>query len=117
MLNRMLSASGLPLLVLSTAALLEVLGDSFFQSALYRSSGAGRIGWIVLGVLTLALYGLLVNVPRWDFGPLLGVYVVFFFLGAQLVAKVRFNQPVALPVRVGGALIVAGGLVISLWQK
>lgn len=116
-LNRMLSAYGIPLLLLSTAALLEVLGDSFFQSALHRSSGGERIGWIVLGALTLALYGLLVNVPRWDFGRLLGVYVVFFFLGAQLVAKVRFHHPVALPVRVGGALIVAGGLVISLWQK
>jgi len=60
---------------------------------------------------------LLVNVPQWDFGRVLGVYVVFFFVAAQLVAKVRFNQPMTLPVRVGGLLIVAGGLVVSLWKN
>jgi small multidrug resistance family-3 protein len=96
---------------------MEVLGDSCFQSAIYRSSGAGRIGWFALGASLLALYGLLVNLPQWDFGKLLGVYVVFFFVAAQVIAKVRFNQPVTLPVRVGGALIVAGGLVMSLWKS
>src|SRR5579864_6285860 len=99
--------------LLAGAALMEVLGDSCFQSAIHRSGGVGRIGWFALGASLLALYGLLVNLPQWDFGKLLGVYVVFFFVAAQVVAKVRFNQPMTLPVRVGGLLIVAGGLVMS----
>ena len=115
--SRILSTFGVPFLVLSGAALLEVLGDSCFQSALRRSSGAGRIGWIALGVLILGLYGLTVNLPRWDFGRLLGVYVVFFFFAAQVVAKIRFHQTMTLPIRVGGLLIAAGGLVISLWKS
>ena len=116
-LNHILSTYGIPFLLLSGAALLEVFGDSCFQSALHRSSGSVRVFWFVLGSLTLALYGLLVNVPKWDFGRLLGVYVVFFFLAAQLVAWVRYHQPMTLPVRVGSVLIVAGGLIISLWKN
>jgi small multidrug resistance family-3 protein len=63
-----------------------------------------------------ALYGMVVNVPRWDFGKLLGIYVVMFFLMAQLQAKMRFGQSPTPPIYVGGALIVAGGLVIAFWR-
>jgi hypothetical protein len=57
-----------------------------------------------------------VNLPQWDFGKLLGVYVVLFFLFAQIVAKVRFHQAPTTPILVGGALIVAGGAVITFWK-
>jgi len=70
----------------------------------------------VVGAGVLTLYGTVVNVPRWDFGKLLGVYVVFFFICAQLVAKVRFNQPTTRPALLGGLLIVAGGMIISFWK-
>ena len=110
--NRVLNAYAAPFLLLLIAALLEVLGDSCFQSALRRSSGPGRAGWVALGAVTLGMYGFLVNVPRWDFGKLLGVYVVFFFFAAQLVAKLRFHQSMTLPVRIGSALIGVGGLIV-----
>jgi hypothetical protein len=38
--------------------------------------------------------------PAWDFGRVLGLYVVFFFIIAQI----------------GGLLIVSGGLVIAFAQ-
>jgi hypothetical protein len=66
--------------------------------------------------VVLALYGLTVNIPHWDFGKLLGVYVVLFFLVAQLLAKIRFNQAPTTPIYVGGSMIVAGGIVIAFWQ-
>jgi small multidrug resistance family-3 protein len=103
-------------LVLVLAASLEVFGDSFFQSGLYRSSGSQRTGWFVLGVVVLGFYGLFVNLPQWDFGKLLGVYVALFFVVAQVVAKVRFHQSPTLPIWVGGGLIVAGGAVITFWK-
>ena len=62
----------------------------------------------------LFAYGCVVNAPRWDFGRLLGIYVVFFFVVAQVVAWPGFGQRPTLPLVLGGALIVAGGLVISL---
>ena len=101
---------------LSVAAFLEVFGDSFFQTAFYRSSGVGRVMALVAGVAVLAAYGSVVNVPRWDFGKLLGVYVALFFVMAQIVARVRFGQAPTPPIYAGGALIVAGGLVMAFWR-
>ena len=102
--------------LLAVAAFLEALGDSFFQSGLYRASGATRALFLVSGTLVLALYGLTVNTPRWDFGRLLGIYVVLFFVIAQILAKARFHQSPTVPIYVGGTLIVAGGVVIAFWQ-
>ncbi len=115
-LDQMPVLSGKVFLLLLVAAILEVLGDSFFQTALHRSSGVWRWIWLIGGVVTLSAYGLTVNLPTWDFGRLLGVYVVFFFVVAQVVAKIRFQQPTTPPVWAGGSLIVAGGLIISFWK-
>lgn len=102
--------------VLTIAASLEVLGDSFFQSGLYRSTGSARVQWFVLAVAVLGLYGLFVNLPQWDFGKLLGVYVALFFVVAQIVARLRFHQSPTTPILAGGSLIVVGGLVITFWK-
>lgn len=104
------------LLFLALAAFLEAYGDSFFQIGFYRSSGWGRAMALLAGVVVLAAYGSAVNVPRWDFGKLLGVYVVLFFLMAQLMNLVRFGQWPTPPIYAGGGLIVAGGLVIAFWK-
>lgn len=53
------------------------------------------------------------ELPRWNFGRLLGVYVVLFFLCAQVIAKLKFGQAPSIPVVAGGALITAGGLIIA----
>ncbi len=102
--------------VLLLAAFLEAYGDSCFQTGLYRSSGAVRYLAFAGGVITLSLYGLVVNTPPWEFGKLLGLYVVLFFLVAQILAKVRFNQAPTPPILVGGSLIVLGGAIISFWR-
>ena len=104
------------LAVLSLAAFLEAWGDSFFQAGFYRSSGWGRVAAFVAGAAVLAAYGSVVNVPRWDFGKLLGAYVVLFFLMAQVLNRVRFGQSPTAPIYAGGALIVAGGMVIAFWK-
>ena len=102
------------LLILTLAAFLEAYGDSSFQTALYRSSGMSRAIAILGGIASLTAYGLVVNAARWDFGKLLGAYVVVFFLLAQIFAQVRFGQTPTLPIYLGGTLIVAGGLIISI---
>ena len=104
------------LALLTVAAFLEAWGDSFFQAGFYRNSGAGRIGALVAGAVVLAAYGSVVNVPRWDFGKLLGAYVVLFFIMAQVLNKVRFGQSPSTPIYAGGALIVAGGMVVAFWK-
>jgi small multidrug resistance family-3 protein len=102
--------------LLALAALLEAFGDSLFQSGLYRSAGVARGLFFVSGALVLALYGFTVNIPHWNFGKLLGIYVVLFFLVAQVLAKVRFNQAPTPPIFVGGTLIAPGGIIIAFWR-
>jgi len=102
--------------VLAAAAFLEAWGDSFFQAAFYRSHGFMRALMLLAGAVVLALYGSTVNIPRWDFGKLLGLYVVLFFLAAQLLARVRFGQSPTPPIYLGGAFILIGGAVIAFWK-
>ncbi len=84
--------------------------------AAFQSTGLTRVFWFLGGTAVLASYGFFVNLPQWDFGKLLGVYVVLFFVIAQIVAKVRFHQSPSMPILVGGAFIVAGGLVMTFWK-
>jgi small multidrug resistance family-3 protein len=72
---------------------------------------------LLAGTAVLALYGSAVNVPRWDFGKLLGIYVALFFLAAQLLAKIRFGQSPTPPIYIGGTLILTGGLVMAFWKS
>jgi hypothetical protein len=115
-LNQLVSSPLGAALVLVIAACLEVFGDSFFQSGLYRATGTHRALWFLSGIAVLGLYGIFVNLPQWDFGKLLGVYVALFFVVAQIVAKLRFQQSPTTPILVGGTLIVSGGLVITFWK-
>jgi hypothetical protein len=102
--------------VLLLAAFLEAYGDSCFQSGLHRTTGSARYVAFAGGALLLALYGLAVNTPPWDFGKLLGPYIVLFFVVVQVLAKVRFQQTPTTPILVGGLLIVAGGAVMTFWK-
>jgi small multidrug resistance family-3 protein len=102
--------------LLTFAAFLEAFGDSLFQSGLYRSAGASRVLYFLCGAIVLALYGFTVNIPHWDFGKLLGIYVVLFFLVAQVLARVRFHQAPTVPIYVGGTLITLGGMIIAFWR-
>ena len=68
----------------------------------------------MIGGCVLFAYGWVVNAPPWDFGKLLGIYVVFFFVVAQLISFFAFGQKPSFTLLLGGSLIVAGGLVIGL---
>src|SRR5664279_5833089 len=117
MLNQFVATRFGTFAILLLAAFLEAYGDSCFQQGLYLSTGAARYAAFIGGGLTLAFYGLVVNTPPWDFGKLLGIYVVLFFLVAQILAWARFQQMPTVAIMVGGPLIVSGGLVIMLWRQ
>jgi drug/metabolite transporter superfamily protein YnfA len=93
------------------AALLEVGGDAAVRLGL-RGYPWGF--WI--GAPALVGYGLLVNLARWEFGRVLGVYIAVFFLVSQIVSVILFRERLQPPVLVGGALILLGGLVLTFWR-
>ncbi len=103
------------LLWLFLAASLEAGGDAIVRAGL-RGSGAARVAWFLAGALVLFSYGYAVNTPKWNFGRLIGVYVTLFFLVAQLIGWVFFQETPNRAIVAGGALILAGGAVITYWQ-
>ena len=102
------------LLVLFLAALLEAGGDAIVRLGLHASTTMSRMVLFVMGGLVLFSYGYVVNAPPWDFGRLLGIYVVLFFVVAQLISWLVFHQRPTAAVLAGGAFIIAGGIIISL---
>src|ERR1700730_11989976 len=100
------------LMVLFAAAVLAAGGDALVRKGLHETAAA-RVGFFLSGAAVLLAYGCMVNAPKWDFGRLLGVYVVFFFVVAQLINWLVFHQKPGNAVLVGGAFIVLGGIIIS----
>ena len=72
-------SQGLALLVLFLAAVLEAGGDALVRTGLEASTLTRKLALFAAGAAVLYAYGYAVNAPRWDFGRLLGIYVVFFF--------------------------------------
>src|SRR5262249_39104668 len=98
--------------VFVVAAFLEVGGDAIVRKGLR----GGGLPVITLGLVTLAFYGLVVNIVKWDFSKLLGVYVAVFAVCSMLVSKVAFKEQIPRSTWIGIALIVAGGLWIQFGQ-
>jgi drug/metabolite transporter superfamily protein YnfA len=103
--------------VLLVAAILEAGGDALVRVGLRASSASIRLGLLASGAVVLFAYGYSVNLPQWDFGRLLGIYVVLFFVVAQVISWVVFHQPPTRSVYLGGAFIVLGGIILSLGAR
>jgi drug/metabolite transporter superfamily protein YnfA len=101
-------------LILFAAAILEAGGDAIVRFGLRSSALWQRAALFAVAALVLFAYGWTVNRPPWDFGKLLGLYVVFFFVIAQIISWLAFKQSPSPHVLLGGALIIAGGAVIAL---
>ncbi len=98
----------LPMLVL--AALLELGGDAAMRHGLVRKAWP----WLALGVAILTAYGLAVNFNRSiNFGRVMGLYIAVFFVVSQVLSFLIFGERPTPRLLLGGALIMAGGLVIQ----
>ena len=97
------------ILWMAIAAAAEVGGDAAMRAGL-----GGRAWGFALGAVLLAGYGLLVNQPALGFGRTLGLYIVVFFVASQALAWLIWGERPTPGILAGGALIVAGGVVIQL---
>jgi multidrug transporter EmrE-like cation transporter len=103
--------------ILIVAAMLEAGGDAIMRVALHSSSSAMRVGLFVLAAGVLFAYGWTVNAPPWDFGKLMGLYVVFFFVIGQIISWIFFKQPPTLTSIAAAVLIVSGGVVYAVGNQ
>src|SRR5262245_52421286 len=81
------------LIVLFSAAVLEAGGDAIIRLGLRNSAPLIKTLLFVAGGLVLFSYGWVVNTAPWNFGQLIGIYIVFFFVVAQILSWLVFAQP------------------------
>ena len=106
-----------PVFYLLAATLLEVSGDAVVRMGLVNSTtGGGRFGLFLLGAALLFGYGVFLNSAPIAFGEVVGLYIAVLFVVWQFVAFAFFRSVPSLPVLVGGAMVVAGGLTITYWK-
>jgi len=99
-------------LIFIGAAILEVGGDAVVRRGL-RGSG---LVLILLGFAMLGSYGIVVNVVKWDFSKLLGVYVAVFALVSVFFGKFFFKEAIPNATWMGLAVIVCGGMIIQFGE-
>lgn len=105
-----------PVILLIIATALEVSGDAIIRKCIYTHTGAARIGFALIGMLMLFGYGLFLNLAPVEFGKIVGLYIATLFIMWQLISFISFKTVPALPVLIGGSLIVIGGLIVTFWQ-
>lgn len=60
-------------------------------------------------------YGLSVNLAPVEFGRVVGLYIATLLIIWQIVNFVAFQSVPSTPILLGGALIVAGVIVVTFW--
>ena len=91
------------------AAALEVGGDAIIRKGLWGN----EMTLVGVGAAMLAFYGVAVNMVRWDFSKLLGVYVAIFATVAVLFGRLIFKEQIPLSTWLGLSVIILGGLIIQ----
>jgi hypothetical protein len=105
-----------PLVLLIIATILEVSGDAVVRIGIYSHGGLLRVGLLAAGGLLLLGYGSLLNLAPVEFGRVVGLYIATLFVVWQVINFVVFRSVPSVPILVGGALIVAGGLLVTYWR-
>jgi hypothetical protein len=107
-----------PIFFLLVATTLEVGGDAILRIALYDHTGAGpaRIGLFAAGAALLLGYGCCLNLAPLEFRQVVGLYVATLFVVWQVINFLVFRTAPTPPILAGGALIVAGGLIVTFWK-
>ncbi len=99
--------------VFLAAAILEVCGDAVIRSGLR----VNRFGFILMGFAMLGFYGVVVNVVKWDFSRLLGVYVTIFATVSILFGRLVFEENIPPSTWIGLSVILCGGMIIQYGDK
>jgi small multidrug resistance family-3 protein len=108
------SLSALAFLLIATT--LEVSGDAVVRMAIYNHLGITRVGLMLAGATLLLGYGFSLNLAPVEFRHVVGLYIATLFVVWQAINFIIFRTTPNLPILVGGALIVMGGLIVTFWR-
>jgi small multidrug resistance family-3 protein len=102
--------------ILIAATLLEAGGDALVRMGLAQPVFATRMALFLAGATSLFAYGVAINLAPFEFGRVIGLYIATFFVSWQIINRIAFGAVPNLPILVGGALIVSGGLIVTFWN-
>jgi hypothetical protein len=103
-------------LFLIVATALETFGDAVVRIGIGQTAWLPRSGLFLAGAVLLFGYGVSLNLAPIEFNRVVGLYIAILFVTWQLVNLIVFRSPPGIPVLLGGALIVVGGLVVTFWE-
>jgi small multidrug resistance family-3 protein len=106
----------IPFLFLLLATTLEVSGDALVRLGIYNYAGWMRVGIMLAGACFLFGYGFSLNLAPLEFGQVVGLYIATLFVVWQVINLIVFKTLPTPQIFIGGALIVAGGLIVSFWN-
>jgi small multidrug resistance family-3 protein len=84
--------------------------------AIYKYSGAIRIGLMLIGGILLFLYGSSLNLAPIEFSQVVGLYIATLFIVWQVINFIAFQDLPSLPSMIGGFFIIMGGMIITFWK-
>lgn len=102
------------LLIIATT--LEATGDAIVRIGIAQNAWPWRCVLFLTGGILLFGYGFSLNVAPAEFGRVVGLYIATLFVTWQIVNFIAFRSAPSMPVLAGGALIIAGGLIVTFWQ-
>lgn len=101
-------------LILATTV--EASGDAIVRMGLNEQALVPRLLLFVIGAGLLFVYGLSLNLAPLEFGKVVGLYIATLFVVWQIISFIAFRAVPTVPMLVGGALIIAGGCVVTFWR-
>jgi hypothetical protein len=102
---------------LVAATVMEASGDAIVRIGLAQAAWPIKLALFAGGAALLFGYGLTLNLAPLEFGRVVGLYIATLFVVWQIVNFISFRSLPTLPILVGGVMIVAGGLVVSFWER
>jgi drug/metabolite transporter (DMT)-like permease len=98
------------------ATIFEAVGDAVMRIALHYHVMPGRMALFAVATVLLAMYGASLNLAPVEFAEATGIYMACLFVAFQVVNYLFFRQKPSPAILLGGAFIVIGAVIISVWK-
>jgi small multidrug resistance family-3 protein len=85
--------------------------------AIYDRVAMTRVLLFLAGAALLFGYGCCLNLAPLEFGQVVGLYIATLFVVWQVINFLFFGSLPTVPTLLGGALILAGGAIVTFWRS